>query len=329
MCALAFIAVYFILHLPPVSHDHWIKRTTQIDFPGAFLLITATSALLVGLDMGGNHSWNSPLTIGLLVSTLPLYLIFMYVEHVAKHPFAPSHVIFDRKLVSPFLSNFFAMGSYIALIFYVPLYFQAVEGLSSTQAGVRLIPAIAASVTGSVGGGMIMQKTGKYYWLTLVAYCLMFIGQSGTLLFSGVIVNSQVGIMVSLTVAALGGGTGVTTTLIALISQCDPGDQAIVTACSYLFRSLGSAVGVSLAATVMQARLRQQLAMRLGEGPEVDTIVEGVKQSLTYLDKLTPEVRALVVKCYEKSVSAAFGFSCVLVLGAVMSTCFMKEKRLT
>lgn len=328
MCLLAFIAVYFILRLPPVSHDHWMSRTRQIDFPGAFLLITATSCLLVGLDMGSNHSWNSPLTIGLLAAALPLYLLFMTIEHFAKHPFAPSHIIFDRKLAAPFISNFFSMGSYMALIFYVPLYFQAVEGLSSTQAGVRLIPAIAASVTGSVGGGLIMQKTGKYYWLTFSAYVLMMLGQIATLLFSGVVTKSMTGVVLSLTASGLGGGIAVTTTLIALISNCDPSDQAIVTACSYLFRSLGSAVGVSLAATVVQSRLRHQLAMRLGASPQTDKIVEGVRQSLTYLDKLTPEVRRLVVKCYEESVGAAFAFSCVVVMGAVIATCFMKEKRL-
>lgn len=329
MCLLAFIAVYFILHLPPVSHSHWLSRTKQIDFTGAILLITATVCLLVGLDMGSNHSWHSPLTLGLLAAALPLYLAFMTMEHFAKHPFAPSHIIFDRKLAAPFMSNFFAMGSYMALIFYVPLYFQAVEGLSPTQAGVRLIPAIAGSVTGSVGGGWIMQRTGKYYWLTFSAYVLMMLGQTGTLLFSGVITKSMTGVVLSLTAAGLGGGTAVTTTLIALIANCDPSDQAIVTACSYLFRSLGSAVGVSLAATVVQSRLRQQLALRLGDGPETDKIVKGVRQSLTYLDRLTPDVKAVVVKCYENAVEAAFAFSCVIVVGAVVASCFMKEKRLT
>lgn len=53
------------------------------------------------------------------------------------------------------------MGGYLSSIFYVPLYFQVVDHLSATQAGLRLIPSIIGSVTGSVGGGLMMQKTGK------------------------------------------------------------------------------------------------------------------------------------------------------------------------
>lgn len=328
MCALAVTAVYLILHLPPVSHTHWFQRTKRIDFPGAMLLITATSFLLVGLDLGSNKSWSSPLTIGLLCAVLPLYGLFMYAEHIATHPFAPSHLIFDRRLAPPFVANFFAFAGYMAMIFYIPLYFQAVTGMNSMQAGIHLIPGIIGSVSGSVGGGIIMQKTGQYYWLTLGAYIVMFSGQIGILLCSGLLTSSVAGITIALCFTGLGGGVAVTTTLIALIANADPADQAIVTACSYLFRSLGSAVGVGLAAPIVQSRLRQQLLLRLGDGEDTDRIVEGVRESLTYLEKLTPEIRAIVVLCYEKGVQLAFGFSSCILLGAIAAAIFLREKKL-
>lgn len=252
----------------------------------------------------------------------------MYAEHIATHPFAPSHLIFDHKLVFPFVANFFAFAGYMAMIFYIPLYFQAVGGMNSMQAGVRLIPGILGSVSGSVGGGLVMQKTGRYYWLTLGAYIVMFCGQIGILLCAGTVWQSVNGITVALFFTGIGGGIAVTTTLIALISNADPADQAIVTACSYLFRSLGSAVGVGLAAPIVQSTLRRQLLMRLGDGTDTDEIVNGVRESLTYLEKLTPEVRRIVVVCYEKSVSFAFGFSTCILVGAIVSACFLKEKKL-
>jgi len=329
MCFLAFLAVYFILSLPKTSHAHWATRIKHIDFLGAMLLISATSALLIGLDRGSNTSWTSILTISLLGASLPMYLLFMYVEHVAKHPFAPSRIIFNKALTPPFICNFFAFAGYMAMVFYIPLYFQAVSGLSSAQAGVRLIPAILGSVSGSVGGGLMMQKTGKYYWLTLWAYVMLLLGQIGILLCSGVLANSMTGIVLSLALSGVGGGIGVTTTLIALIACADPADQAIVTACSYLFRSLGSAVGVSLAATVVQQRLRDQLAKRLGDGEETDKIVQGVRESLEYLKQLTPEVREIVKICYARAVTAAFGFSGIVLVGAVVAAVFVRERKLS
>jgi predicted MFS family arabinose efflux permease len=329
LCFMAFIAVYFILKLPHQSRHHWRKRLRQIDFLGAILLILATSSLLVGLDRGSNVSWSSKITIGMISAAFPLYAIFMLVEHYATNPFAPSHIIFSRSLLPPFLCNFFAFAGYMAMLFYIPLYFQAVNGLSSAQAGVRLIPAIVGSVTGSVGGGLLMQKTGKYYWLTVCAYSMLFTSQIGVLLFSGIVAKSTVGIVLSLALGGLGGGIGVTTTLIALIACADPQDQAIVTACSYLFRSLGSAVGVSLAATIVQLRLRSQLADHLGDGSEAEKIVEGVRQSLEYLNKLPDGIRELVRLCYENSVRMAFVFSATVVVGAVVSSCFLREAQLS
>ncbi len=328
MCLAAFIAVSIMLKLPPVSHDHWLKKTSRIDFGGAITLITATSALLVGLDFGSNGAWSSPLTIGLICAAAPLFAAFFYIEHTVSHPFAPFRLIFSKRCAPPLISNFFAFGGYMAMIFYVPLYFQAVSGLNSAQAGMRLIPGVLGTVTGSVGAGYLMQKTGKYYWLTVTGYSMMVAGQIGIMVFSGIVATSMVGIILSLTCTGFGGGIAVTTTLIALIANVEPGDQAIITACSYLFRSLGSAVGVSLAATVVQWRLRQQLIFRLGEGLETDKIVQGVRESLEYLERLSPEIRLVVVRCYEKSVQAAYAFAGVVLIGAVAGAVFLKEKKL-
>lgn len=83
-------------------------------------------------------------------------------------------------------------------------------------------------------------------------------------------------------------GAGITTTLIALIANAGPADQAIATAgqpfyytsqyqsdrysvVSYLFRSLGSVVGLSVGTTLTQATLRKQLHERLS-GADVDEV---------------------------------------------------------
>ena len=68
-------------------------------------------------------------------------------------------------------------------------------------------------------------------------------------------------------------GSGLTTTLVALIANAGPEDQAIATAVSYLFRSLGSVVGLSVGTTITQDVLRQSLRRRLtGEDSDVDAV---------------------------------------------------------
>lgn len=330
MCLLAFAAVYFILDLPKKEEVHWRSKLAQVDFLGAFMLILAILSLLLGLDHGANVAWRNTFTLVCLGITFPLFAIFVFVEtKIASNPFAPGHVILSRNLLPCYLCNFFAFGGYLSNLFYLPLFFQAVDSLSATQAGLRLIPAIIGGVSGSLSSGLFMEKTGKYYVLTICAYTMLFLGHISILLCTGTVINSTIAICISLFFCGFGGGVGVTTTLIALIANSNPEDQAIATACSYLFRSLGSVIGVSISATVVQQSLRTQLSERLESGDEADRIVEGVRQSLDFLKTLEPAVAVIVRKCYEKACQAAFGLTIAIAFGAAFNAWFIREKKLS
>jgi len=269
-------------------------------------------------------------TIASCSIAIPLFAAFLAVEmKAASHPFAPGHVIFDRSLFASYLCNFFSIGSFMGILFYVPLYMQAVSGLSAAGAGLRLIPATLGSVTGSLFGGRYMQVTGKYYWLTIIAVALQVLGMLTLTLFSGPVVTSAWGLLGGLVLSSFGGGIAITTTLINVIANADPKDQAIATACSYLFRSLGSVVGVSVAATVVQLRLREQLKQRLNSGHAADKIVEHVRQSLDYIKQLDPQTRDIVRLCYQKATTAAFAVSVCIACASFLSTWWIREKKLS
>ena len=152
----------FTLKLPSPDKEDWVSRVKKIDFPGAFVLVFAVTALLLGLDQGSNVAWNSPLTITCLALVAPACALFIYVElKVASNPFAPARIIFDRALVAAYMLNFFSMAGWFGILFYLPLYYQAVDDVSASQAGLRLLPAILTAVTGSLLGGLIIQRTGQ------------------------------------------------------------------------------------------------------------------------------------------------------------------------
>jgi predicted MFS family arabinose efflux permease len=192
MCVLAALAVYFILDLPKTDHSHWLEKLKRIDFLGAFSLVIAVFSLLLGLDRGSNVAWSDTVTIVCCCCSIPLFAIFFFIEtKIASHPFAPGHIIFDRSLTPSYLSNFFALSANMGMIFYIPLYFQAVEGMSATAAGLRLVPVMVCSVSGSLFGGLYMQKTGKYYWLTVCCFVVSMMGSIVIFLFSGIVSDSS------------------------------------------------------------------------------------------------------------------------------------------
>lgn len=217
LCLLAFVAVAVVIKLPPRDEAHWKEKLRRIDFLGAAVLIGAVFTLLLALDQGSNVSWKALVTIVSISVSVPLFALFVLIEmKVASEPFAPGHIIFHRSLFACYLCNFFSFAGWLAALFYIPLYFQAVHGLSATAAGLRLIPGIICGVSGSLFGGFYMQKTGKYYWLTIGAYTLLVAGMTVVFLFSGVVLDNIPGMIVGMCMCGFGNGIGVTTSLIGL-----------------------------------------------------------------------------------------------------------------
>ena len=217
LCVLAFIAVSLALKLPKRDSSHWKEKLRRIDFLGALALVAAVFALLLGLDRGSNVAWKDKITIICLALSAPLVALFLFIEvKIASEPFAPGHIIFERSLFAAYLCNFFSFAGWLAALFYIPLYFQAVFDLSATQAGVRLIPPIICGVSGSLFGGFYMQHFGKYYWITVICYSTLILGMVIVLGTTGLVVQSTVGIIIGMMINGFSNGVGVTTTLIAL-----------------------------------------------------------------------------------------------------------------
>ncbi|KAI9825856.1 MAG: hypothetical protein M1832_000797 [Thelocarpon impressellum] len=330
LCLVAIVSVYFVLQLPVREKVDWKVKLKRVDFLGAVVMVAAVFNLLLGLDRGSNESWRAPITIGCLCASLTLFILFIYVEmRLVAEPLAPGHIIFERSLFACYLCNFFSFGGWLSALFYVPLFYQAVDGLSATQAGVRLLPGIVAGVSGSLFGGVVMQKTGRYYWLTVTAYTCLTVGIIPILMFTGLVSKSTWGISVGLVICGFSNGIGVTTSLIALLSNASSEDVAVATACSYLFRSLGSVVTLSLSATVVQQSLRSHLGEALKDGAEAEEIVRKVRESLDYINTLEPWVRDLVKECYGSAVRAGFAMDLAIVAGAMISAFWIREKNLS
>ena len=205
------------LHLPVSEKSHWRTKLARVDFTGAILLVCAVFGLLLGMDRGSNVSWTIPITYGSLAGSIVLFAAFLYVEmRIADEPFAPGHIIFDRSLLACYLCNFFSFGGWLSALFYLPLFFQASDGVSATGAGTRLLPAILAGVSGSLFGGYVMKRTGKYLWLTVSGYLALFVGMIVIFLFSGIVTQNFVAMAVGMVLCGFGNGIGVTTTLIGL-----------------------------------------------------------------------------------------------------------------
>lgn len=330
MCLIAFITVALTLKLPPVEKSNVQQKLRRIDFLGAAILVSAIFALLFGLDRGSNLTWNDRLALVALAASALLSALFVLVEvKVAHEPFAPGRIIFHRSLFACYACNFFSFAGWIAAVFYISLYYQAYWGFTPTHAGMLLIPQIVAGVSGSLFGGFYMRHTGRYYWLTVTCYATLVAGLAVILACSGLLLHSVPGTVAGALVCGFSNGIGVTASLIGLISNAQRDDQAIATACSYLFRSLGSTTGVSLSATLFNSTLRTSLARALGSGDAAARIQQAVRRSLESIRELAPDVQTTVRRSYAVGTTNVIILEMGLAAGAAVSAWAIREKALS
>ena len=69
------------------------------------------------------------------------------------------------------------VGMFGGLI-YLPIYLQAVKGLTATQSGLAMLPMVVGMFTTSISSGQLMSRTGRYKWMPITGSLLV-----GTALF--------------------------------------------------------------------------------------------------------------------------------------------------
>ena len=322
---LSAIYIFFTVRIPvKETGESKIKR---VDFLGSILLVSALVLLLLGLNSGGNVvPWNHPLVyISLPLSALVLAL-FVYVEaHVAHEPIIPMSQMRHRTVLSACFTNWFCAMAMFTLIFYAPIFFQ-LQGLTPTQAGVRLVPFSVGISLGSIGVGVVMRAFGRYYWLSACILTLNLVSYGATALFA---LDTPAWLpAISFLGVGLCQAGMLTVTLIALISAVDHRYQAVITSASYAFRSTGSTIGITVASAVFQNVLKDELWAQLGRRKDAADIIPKIRDSLDYVRRLPPAWKGPVMAIYMDALRAVFLTTAGLALLGLLVSLFMREHKL-
>lgn len=115
-----------------------------MDIPGFLLITAAVVCYLLAMQWGGAvKSWRSADVIGTLVGAFVLSIIFIAVEWYqgARALLLPS-ILKNRTIAHGCAFSFLIAGTFYILLYYLPIYFQAVRGTTATESGIRTIPLI-------------------------------------------------------------------------------------------------------------------------------------------------------------------------------------------
>jgi EmrB/QacA subfamily drug resistance transporter len=228
-------------------------RRPVIDYAGVGLFAAGVSALLIGaLEAGRAGTWTTPGVLSALVLAGGALVGFLVVERRAPEPIVPLRLLGNRMVLAAALTGFLAGMAMFGAISFVPLYLQAVSGMSATAAGVVLIPFVLGWVAMSATSARLVLRIG-YRVVVLSGMLCLTVGF--VLLSRWSETLTQPTAMRDALVGGIGMGLTMVPMLIAVQSAVARADLGVATSMIQFFRTIGGAIGLSVMGTVMAWRL--------------------------------------------------------------------------
>ena len=150
------------------------EKLIQMDPVGVILVMGAVISYILALHYAGQiHPWNSSVVIGLLVGFVLLTAAFVIWEWYQKdRAMVPYRLAKQRGFLVPSVFAFFFSGAYFLIIYFLPIYFQAVDNVSAAMSGVRNLPLILTVTISMLSSGAYISVTGIAAPITVVGTAL-------------------------------------------------------------------------------------------------------------------------------------------------------------
>jgi MFS family permease len=174
------IAVLMIfLKLNPTKRVTPSELARTFDFLGLLLFVSGIVLFLVGLASGGNgtFAWDSSVVLGCIIpGGICLVLAVVNELYTKRQPLIPPRLFKTRTTAGVLISVFLHAVVFTPQTYYMPLYFQAVDGSSATMSGVQLLPLSVMTAVTATATGFIIAKTGDYRWILWICWTILVLG---------------------------------------------------------------------------------------------------------------------------------------------------------
>ncbi|PYI28485.1 MFS general substrate transporter [Aspergillus indologenus CBS 114.80] len=312
---LPFIFIYFIVAAWTVPADLGRKRAKterltfmgllkNIDLVGSLLLVLAVTALIMGLNLGGNiFSWTHPIVVTSLVSFVVFAVLFVCYERTVERGVMPISLLLKEPRASLIFGNFFGAISVNTMVFNAPLYFQAVKLASPTDSGLRLLASTLAVTTSSVATGFLITRTKRLKPTVMIGdICMLIGGIAATTMGVG---TPDVIAMLCVALTSLGQGFAFPSLMVSVLATSEQEDQAVATTTLGLWRNLGSVMGVATSSWIFQNSLLYELDERVTGTNKADIILL-VRKSVQAIAQLDPLSQHQVIGAYAAALRVTF-----------------------
>jgi MFS transporter, DHA2 family, multidrug resistance protein len=296
--------------------------TPRIDATGMLLSSVGLAALTYGVIAAGEHSWTAASALAPVAAGALLLAGFVAWERRTAYPLVE---------LGLFRSSGFAWGAVLAtlvgfallgLMFFLPLYYQEIQGSDPLGAGLKLLPMIAGVLAGAGVAGRMRPDAGART-VPATGFALM---AAALLVGSTTSVGTGYGFAAGwLTVLGIGVGLAMTRTMTGALDAVAVGRAGAGTALLQTLRQVGGAFGVALLGAFANSGYQDGVQVGGLPAPLAETVRGGVAGGVAVARRLgrpglLADVRGAYVDAMDATLLICAG---IAALAAILALVFL------
>ncbi|PLB51510.1 MFS general substrate transporter [Aspergillus steynii IBT 23096] len=315
------IGLLTLLKLPTKTKTQSAPMNTflKLDPLGTTIFVPAIVCLLLALQWGGvRYDWSNGRIIALFVVFGIAILAFILLQIVlGDKATVPTDISRQRTIAS---ASFFGLcigGSFFIMIYYIPIWFQAIRGVSAVHSGINSLPMILANVVGILLAGALTTRFGYYAPFFIASSVIMSIGAG--LITTWTVDVSQSRWVGFLFLYGMGVGFGFQQGGVAAQAVLPLSKVSIGTSTVMFLQMLGGSVFVSVAQNIFTKRLITNLAALNIPDFSPSEVVNGGATSLRSIvsDSDLPDVLVAYNDALVEVFQLGLILACLSIIGAL------------
>ena len=262
----------------PLLAESRNPNAQRIDLPGQLLAIGTLVCLIMGLIEGSSQGWTSPLILGLFIGAAVLLAAFLLVESQVREPLLPLRLFAKRVFSVANVAGLLLFFAMLGTFFFVTQFFQAVQGYTPLESGLRTLPTTMGIFLIAPFAGLLTARIGPRLPIVL-----------GGLLAGGALIltmrlmepdSSYATLWWDLGLVGIGFGLMLSPLTAAALSATPPTRAGLGSSMINTSRQVGGTLGIAvLGAFVLQqfsSNIASQLTQRGVPGPIGATIASKI-----------------------------------------------------
>ncbi|KAK2612804.1 hypothetical protein QQS21_001256 [Conoideocrella luteorostrata] len=306
-------------NLPPPTKPagSWRQRVSDLDPVGFLLIGPSISCLLFALDYGKQDlNWSGSRVITLFVVFGVLLLIFTaYQIRLKEKATLPPSILSKRTVLVACLISFCIGSLLVIYAFYLPIWFQVVQGKTPQSSGLSLLPLLLSNVISVVAGGVLVSKVGYFTPFSIVGGVILVCGAALITTWTADINEGKwIGYQI---LTGVGLGLCLQQPAIAVQTVLSESQIAIGTSVLNFVVFLGGTIFVTVSQTLFESKLVQKLT---NIAPKLDPSKFASSGASSFRDFIDPDRLDEALAAYNDSMKTIWYLGLGMAVVALLAS---------